>query len=307
MVKLFWDGDQISGERMKSESERSKTWCRALAVCAHEFNIQFATIFGNHDDQPPSFDPVLWNRWSLSLCAISLILVMLMCVMPRKKQGKCVGFLANFILLCASVCYVLTLPRRAVRFSLLEQELIHFPTQSVTKQGPLDVYGLSNYHVLVSVNATQSLAIYFLDSGGGWLGGQIHSEQIEWLMQTNLKGVPSVVFMHMPTESFKDLYERERCTGDGPQEQSTVCSGSAGLIDIMINLGVKAVFVGHDHGNAWCCPYKNRIMLCYGRHTGFGGYDILNLNQSTRGARVITVNTSDIQSVVIDSWIHEVS
>jgi hypothetical protein len=35
--------------------------------------------------------------------------------------------------------------------------------------------------------------------------------------------------------------------------------------------GNGAIFVGHDHGNAWCCDY-NGMDLCYGRHTGYGGY-----------------------------------
>lgn len=34
----------------------------------------------------------------------------------------------------------------------------------------------------------------------------------------------------------------------------------------------KAVFVGHDHGNDWCCPFAGGLMVCYGRHTGYGGY-----------------------------------
>jgi hypothetical protein len=31
--------------------------------------------------------------------------------------------------------------------------------------------------------------------------------------------------------------------------------------------GVYAVFVGHDHGNGWCC-YYGEIQVCYARHTG---------------------------------------
>ena len=34
---------------------------------------------------------------------------------------------------------------------------------------------------------------------------------------------------------------------------------------------VLGVFVGHDHGNDWCCPHSG-MMVCYGRHTGYGGY-----------------------------------
>ena len=34
---------------------------------------------------------------------------------------------------------------------------------------------------------------------------------------------------------------------------------------------VRGVFVGHDHGNDWCCPHGTMI-VCFGRHTGYGGY-----------------------------------
>jgi len=34
---------------------------------------------------------------------------------------------------------------------------------------------------------------------------------------------------------------------------------------------VRAVFVGHDHGNDWCCPHGT-MTVCFGRHTGYGGY-----------------------------------
>ena len=35
---------------------------------------------------------------------------------------------------------------------------------------------------------------------------------------------------------------------------------------------VQWVLVGHDHGNDWCCPSQAGLTICYGRHTGYGGY-----------------------------------
>src|SRR5689334_13148138 len=32
-----------------------------------------------------------------------------------------------------------------------------------------------------------------------------------------------------------------------------------------------ALLAGHDHGNDWCCR-KQGISLCWGRHSGYGGY-----------------------------------
>ena len=44
------------------------------------------------------------------------------------------------------------------------------------------------------------------------------------------------------------------------------------LLKVIASFGnTKAVFVGHDHGNDWCCPFSE-MLVCYGRHTGYGGY-----------------------------------
>jgi hypothetical protein len=65
---------------------------------------------------------------------------------------------------------------------------------------------------------------------------------------------------------------------------------SAGPDASLFRAGVKAVFVGHDHGNSWCCVPKRAELvtqpaLCYGRHTGQGGYGDLE-----RGARLIRLS-----------------
>ena len=52
---------------------------------------------------------------------------------------------------------------------------------------------------------------------------------------------------------------------------------------------LKAVFVGHDHGNGWCSLWPGRTagnapFLCFGRHSGYGGYGTWE-----RGARIVRV------------------
>lgn len=56
----------------------------------------------------------------------------------------------------------------------------------------------------------------------------------------------------------------------------------------------QAVFVGHNHGLDWCCPYK-KLWLCFARHTGYGGY-----GNWPRGARVLEINQ---QPFSLKSWI----
>ncbi|KAG6166847.1 hypothetical protein E4U35_001335 [Claviceps purpurea] len=59
--------------------------------------------------------------------------------------------------------------------------------------------------------------------------------------------------------------------------------------------GLRGLFFGHDHGNTWCSKWQSRIPgtdvtakginLCYGQHTGYGGY-----GNWIRGGRQIVVN-----------------
>ena len=54
------------------------------------------------------------------------------------------------------------------------------------------------------------------------------------------------------------------------------------------------MFVGHNHGLDWCCPYEE-LWLCFARHTGYGGY-----GDWPRGARIIQVTEEPFSAV---SWI----
>lgn len=56
----------------------------------------------------------------------------------------------------------------------------------------------------------------------------------------------------------------------------------------------QAVFVGHNHGLDWCCPYE-KLWLCFARHTGYGGY-----GNWDRGARIVEITQ---QPFSIKSWI----
>lgn len=63
--------------------------------------------------------------------------------------------------------------------------------------------------------------------------------------------------------------------------------------------GLVAVFSGHDHGNDWCFKWNgilsgmtlagNGLDLCFGRHTGYGGY-----GSWTRGSRQVLVSLAKL-------------
>jgi hypothetical protein len=73
--------------------------------------------------------------------------------------------------------------------------------------------------------------------------------------------------------------------------------------------GLIAVVSGHDHGDDWCMKWGdlvgnepvtgNGINLCFGRHTGYGGY-----SDWTRGARQIVVHEDMLNGKVeVETWI----
>lgn len=62
----------------------------------------------------------------------------------------------------------------------------------------------------------------------------------------------------------------------------------------MLSHGMQAVFVGHNHGLDWCCPYQN-LWLCFARHTGYGGY-----GNWPRGARILEITEHPFS---LKSWI----
>jgi hypothetical protein len=72
--------------------------------------------------------------------------------------------------------------------------------------------------------------------------------------------------------------------------------------------GIMGLFYGHDHGNSWCYRWEgllpgmtvpgNGMSLCYGQHSGYGGY-----GDWVRGGRQIVVNRDKVKDLVFDTYI----
>ncbi|KAK6416092.1 hypothetical protein LTR95_017506, partial [Oleoguttula sp. CCFEE 5521] len=72
--------------------------------------------------------------------------------------------------------------------------------------------------------------------------------------------------------------------------------------------GLMAVFSGHDHGDDWCMNWDSRppgmnitgngLDLCFGRHTGYGGYGTW-----MRGSRQVLVTEALLKERTVESWI----
>lgn len=134
--------------------------------------------------------------------------------------------------------------------------------------------------------------------------------------------IPSLAFVHIPVDAFLAFQESgvDKNTEPGINEDVPLSQqglqSDQGSSDTVFNYGgqdipfmqalldtkgLMAVFSGHDHGNDWCFKWNaklanmtltgNGVNLCFGRHTGYGGY-----GSWTRGSRQVMVDLKTLGS-----------
>ncbi|CAN1173407.1 Probable inactive purple acid phosphatase 16 [Linum perenne] len=114
--------------------------------------------------------------------------------------------------------------------------------------------------------------------------------------------IPEIVFWHIPSKAYatvapaRSVGVASPCVGSINAENVAPQDQEVGATDMLSKrTSVKAVFTGHNHGLDWCCPYQNRLWLCYARHSGYGGY-----GSWSRGVRMVEVTEKPFS---IKSWI----
>ncbi|KAM2983040.1 hypothetical protein FF2_009015 [Malus domestica] len=181
-------------------------------------------------------------------------------------------------------------------------------TLSYSRYGPKELWpSISNYvlQLLSSDNPKSPVAfLYFLDSGGGSYPEIISSAQAEWFRQKALEmnpdsRVPEIIFWHIPSRAYKKAAPwfsiHKPCVGSINKERVATQEAEMGIMKLLVERpSAKAIFVGHNHGLDWCCPYE-KLWLCFARHTGYGGY-----GNWDRGARVVEITE---QPFSVKSWI----
>ncbi|XP_073002750.1 probable inactive purple acid phosphatase 16 [Typha latifolia] len=278
---VIYLGDVITANNLPIPNA-SLYWDRAISPTRRR-GIPWATIFGNHDDAP--FE---WPSDWFSSTGI--------------PQVYCPP--ANMSFSDDGVCSF----RGTQRIEILKME-INNNRLSYSKNGPKELWpSVSNYvlQVLSSRDLEPVLLLYFLDSGGGTYPEVIANAQVKWFqMQSQLinpdRKVPELIFWHVPSIAYSKVAPTPNCEIHKPCIGSINKEGVAsqevewGIMDILASRpSVKAIFVGHNHGLDWCCPYEN-LWLCFARHTGYGGY-----GNWPRGARIIQITE---QPFSVKSWI----
>ncbi|KVI08580.1 Metallophosphoesterase domain-containing protein [Cynara cardunculus var. scolymus] len=245
-------------------------------------NIPWASLFGNHDDAPFEW-PIDW----FSSSGIPHIL----CPRVNSSGGDECSF------------------KGTTRLELMRNEIMH-SLLSYTGFGPRNLWPSVSNYVLTLVSPKRDpksplMFMYFLDSGGGSYPEVISSIQSEWFHNKSQEvnpdsSVPEIVFWHIPSKAYekvakKAVGKRTQCVGSMFQERVAAQEAEMGMMKLLKERpSVKAVFVGHNHGLDWCCPYE-KMWLCYARHTGYGGY-----GNWARGARILEISDEPFS---LKSWI----
>jgi len=183
---------------------------------------------------------------------------------------------------------------------------------SYTQHGADGVEGTTNYYVPIyppknmsNPSGAPSLILWFFDTRGGrnssgGIPAYIHETVVSWFIEEGERmnaawgRVPALAFFHYPTAEYSPIHDvidqRPECPGQHddivtPQERDM------GFMQALVNSGtVKAAFVGHNHGNGWCCYYSS-VDLCYNRQSGHGGGWVGWM----RGSRVINLDYNTLQ------------
>ncbi|CAN7050897.1 unnamed protein product [Brassica oleracea var. botrytis] len=276
-------GDVVTANNIAIHNA-SLFWDKAISP-TRDRNIPWTSLFGNHDDA--SF---VWPLDWFSSSGIPPIICPSVSNSSWSSDDGC-GF------------------RGTTRVELIQEELKAANALSYSTIGHKELRpSVSNYVIPVesSDDSKQVVALlYFLDSGGGSYPEVISNAQVEWFKTKSNTlnpdlSIPELIFWHIPSKAYKKVAPRlwitRPCVGSINKERVAAQEAENGMMRVLEKRSsVKAVFVGHNHGLDWCCPYKDKLWLCFARHTGYGGY-----GNWPRGSRILEITKVPFR---IKSWI----
>jgi hypothetical protein len=244
---IVLSGDQLTANNIDANAT---AYYLQLGHRLNAFGIPWALIFGNHDDAP----------------------------FEKDVNGTRQFF-----------------PAKTSRRKLLEAHRGF--DLSLTLPGPESVTGVTNYWLDIFLPVTDvdydgdeqeratkiAARVLLLDSGGGTLTQQIDTTQLDWYLETRPldPNVPVVAFQHIPSSVRDFSFESTHCKGFTDDGVGGL-ENDAGIVEALSDAeNVHFLAVGHNHGNDYCCRHTPSLHLCFGRHSGYGGY-----GRWDRGARV---------------------
>ncbi|ORY70056.1 calcineurin-like phosphoesterase [Pseudomassariella vexata] len=221
------------------------------------------------------------------------------------------------------------------KFNLSREALFQTETsypQSLTRQMDPSLPGMTNYYLLIygppSGNEERPVAVlWFFDSRGGAsyqhepaneddIPNWVAPETARWFstQHQNLKAdygiLLSLAFVHIPPHAFLDAQKGgldpshfPGVNDDVPVAIQGKGSEDTAFVDALLATeGLHSIYVGHDHGNAWCSTWPGREkapFLCCSKHSAYGGYGTWN-----RGVRMVRISFGDgAKGCEVETWV----
>lgn len=190
------------------------------------------------------------------------------------------------------------------------EELLQFDS---TFEGSRTVAGqMSTYMVPIFLDRSEispAVEVYILDTGGGSIAETIEKEQVDWFVEissTSAFPLPAIAFQHIASNNEDWAFRNNgECKGTKEEKNTKTVENDAGLLNAMIYYGdIHFVSVGHNHGFSYCCAHEQTpLHICYGRHSGYGGYEKVE-----RGARIYELHmevdeSSSTRTFTWKSWV----
>lgn len=189
---------------------------------------------------------------------------------------------------------IISTPAKTKRKDLIKLDMSYKNSWTNTTPG---LFGTSNYMIPLFLKNNPVVDIYLFDSGGGSLPEIMQDNQVDWFRNTSKNGRPAVAFQHIPS-NLNFRYNAQNCTGFNGDGGVAPLENDPGILDALAEHDrVYFVAVGHNHGNDYCCEYSEHLSICFGRHSGYGGYGTWD-----RGARVYELELEKKKSTNFFSW-----
>lgn len=295
---VVFSGDQLTGESIASLDIRRKLLYNMTRPLVAR-GIPWASIFGNHDACDEAGCP---DSSTITLSRAAL----------TDSASSSTGGLAG-----AST---------GIRDELLsEEQLSNFSYTGADGLFRSSLGGRTNYYLKVYNSATDasldqpSFLLWFVDTGGGdGVPQEVPQDVVDWMVRTSADltakygMLPGLLYAHIPLQEYKYAYQSnsEQCTGIANDVVSQLQKGPH-LFSKLSQMHIDWVFAGHDHGSDWCCRLESTTLsskaiggkrtshtsLCYGRHTGDGGYRAASVHKS--GARLFEMNPLQARKFLI--------
>lgn len=220
------------------------------------------------------------------------------------------------------------------REGIFEAESRYELSQTWRAEGAL-LPGVTNYYLPVAHSSAAddpSAILWFFDSRGGspYQGGDaagggedipgwVPPQTASWFLNSHgmltrkhSRVLPSLAFVHIPTSDYlpaqgsiaPPLFPGRNVDDPAQTQANDLYAGhpATSFADALLTVeGLHSVHAGHDHGNDWCAPARDKAgakpFLCFGRHTGYGGY-----GKWVRGARILELGFHEMEKAGEDSW-----